>query len=77
MNKVIEFIIESVDKNPNNQTLGEEVRATQETLFFCYIETGDELYEFLFALIQLTPNDYELGEKIRRIKSRINMYNND
>lgn len=75
MDDVIDFIINSIMKNPNNQSLGEEVRATQETLFVLFIHTGDELYEFLFALIQLTPNDYELGTKLRRIKEKIMEYN--
>ena len=77
MDKVIDFIIESIDKNPNNQSLGEEIRCVKDIVFFLFIETGEPLYEFLFALIQLNPNDYELGMKLRRIKHRIVEYYND
>lgn len=77
MDRTITFILESIDKNPNNQSLGEEVRCLKETIFFLCIETNEPLYEFLFALIHHNPNDAELGGKLRTIKKQITEYFND
>jgi len=75
MNNVIEFIIDSVDNNPNDMSLGEEIRAMKETIGLGYLLTGEPLYELLYALIDLTPNDYVLGGKIRLIKEKLQEYN--
>ena len=75
MNNVLEFIIESVDNNPNDMSLGEEIRATKEAIGITYLITGEPIYELLYALIDLNPNDYILGIKMRRIKEKLQEYN--
>ena len=69
-------MIDAINNNPNDQSLGEEIRALQQGLFIDYVVSGDELEELLFVLIVHTPNDYELGGKIRRLKNKIIEYYN-
>jgi hypothetical protein len=76
MDNTIKFIIDAITHNPNDQSLGEEMRALQETLFIHCISTQDPLHEFLFVLITQNPNDIVLGSKMRQIKHKLIEYVN-
>jgi hypothetical protein len=74
MEKIIQFIITSIDENPNDTSLGEEMRVLETALFDEYVKNSDPLIELLFALINLTPNDKTLGFKFRLMRDKIRDY---
>lgn len=76
MNDKLNFILDSIKNNPNDNDLGEEIRAMKHSLFEEAIITDDPLFELLFALIDIYPNDSELGSKIRGIQHKIKEYMN-
>lgn len=76
MDKTLYFIIDAIINNPNDKSLGEEIRALKETLLINAITTRDPLYEFLYALVYHNPNDQVLGYKTRQIKNKLIDYVN-
>ena len=77
MDDTIQFIIDSITRNPNDTSLGEEIRCLKEIIFIKAVNTEEPLFELLFTLIHLNPNDQELGRKIRFTKDKIIEYMND
>lgn len=75
MNKtILFFILNAIENNPNNQSLGEEVRALKSTLVQCLTASYDSVLRDIFDLINQTPNDYELGTVVRRLYIPLKLY---
>jgi hypothetical protein len=73
---IILFILDAIKNNPNDQMLGEEIRALKETIYDLISRDFDEVLDYIHLIICSNPNDQELGEQMRRTYIPLKKYIN-
>ena len=71
---IIDFVVLSIQQWSNDFKLGEEVRATKETLEDIMDTNPDDVIGVILILIYLFPNDEDLGRHIRAHLPTFNLY---
>ena len=59
--QILKFILNSIEENPNNFDLGEEVRQTYDSLWKLPFSPYCPYVDHLRTIIRLYPNDADLG----------------
>lgn len=73
---ILLFVLKAIEENPNDSSLGEEIRVLHESIENTLTVNFDEVLDHINNLIILIPNDQELGSKIRSIHYPLNLYIN-
>jgi hypothetical protein len=73
---IMNFILDSIENNPNDIILGEEIRVLEQAIQDIHPNQYDEVLDFIAYLIISTPNDSELGSKIRNLYNPLIKYLN-
>lgn len=74
---IIDFIVLSITQWSNDFKLGEEIRATQETIENIMDTDPDDIIGVILLLLYLYPNDEDLGRQIRKHLTPFKLYLQD